>query len=64
MPIEVAGRDLAWPKGRLVPIAVCGRPYPARAPGPTLLEKLPFDVFRDETELLREETEDVKDGFR
>lgn len=47
-------------------IEVCGRePYPVvgRALGPRLLEKLLLDVFRDETELPREETEDVE-GLR
>ena len=44
-------------------IAVCGRaPYaePGRAPGPTLLEKLLLDVFR---EVFLEETEDENDEF-
>jgi hypothetical protein len=48
-------------------IEVCGREaYPdvGRAPGPRLLEKLPIDVFRDETEVAREETEDVDEGLR
>ena len=34
-------------------------------PGPTLLEKLPLNIFRDDTDGGREEeTEEEKDGFR
>jgi hypothetical protein len=64
--IDVAGRDLvrllvAW----LYDIEVCGRwPYPGREPGPTLLEKLPFDVFRDDAVGGREDTEEEKDEVR
>ena len=33
-------------------------------PGPTLLEKLLFDVLRDDTDGVRDDTEDEKDLFR
>jgi hypothetical protein len=45
-------------------IEVCGRESYAetgRPLGPTLLEKLPLDVFRDETEGVRDEDEDEND---
>jgi hypothetical protein len=67
--IAVAGREFDTDMGRpiedlLKAIEVCGRELYAetgRPPGPTLLEKLPFDVFRDETEGAREEDEDEND---
>lgn len=37
------------------------------APGPTLVEKLPLDVFRDDTDAVREvrdDTEEENEGFR
>ena len=70
--MDVAGRELDIEIGRpivdlLNAIEVCGRELYAeigRAPGPTLLEKLPLDVFRDETEGVREDTEDENEGLR
>jgi hypothetical protein len=39
---------------------VCGRP-----PGPILLEKLPFEVCREDTDGVRyDDTDEEKDGFR
>jgi hypothetical protein len=35
-----------------------------RLPGPTLLEKLPLEVFREDTDCVRDVVEDVKDWFR
>jgi hypothetical protein len=42
-------------------IDVCGRP----PPGPMLLEKLPLDVCRDDTDGVRDDdTDEEKDGIR
>ena len=71
--IDVCGRDFGMAVvGRVVvdwlnAIEVCGRlPYAdrGRLPGPTLLEKLPFDVFRDDTDGVRDDIEDEKELFR
>jgi len=49
---------------------VCGRALYAergREPGPTLLEKLPLDVFRDDTDAVRElrvDTDEENEVFR
>lgn len=65
--IDVAGRGRAvvprvivdWLNCDLLPYEDFGRPF-----GPTLLEKLPFEVLREDTDGAREDVEDVKDGFR
>lgn len=65
MSMDVAGRGRAvplvvvdWLNCDLPPYEDFGRPL-----GPTLLAKLLFDVFRDDTDGARE-VEEVKDGFR
>jgi hypothetical protein len=73
LSMDVTGRDFGIAVvGRVVvdwlnAIDVCGRlPYADRGRllGPTLFEKLPFDVFRDDTEGVRDDMEDEKELFR
>lgn len=64
--MDVAGRGRAvplvavdWLNCDLPPYEDFGRPF-----GPTLLEKLLFDGFRDDADGAREDVEDVNEGFR
>lgn len=60
--IVVVGRVVVdW----LNAIEVCGRlPYADFGRPPTLLAKLPFDVFLEDTDGVRDDVDDVKEGFR
>lgn len=67
LSIEVVGRDLGRAVAgrtavdRLSAIDVCGRAPlydPGRPPGPILLEKLPLEVLREDTDGVRDEEKD------
>lgn len=49
---------LVWDLGRLPPRAEAGL-----LPGPMLLEKLPLDVDREDTEVVRDDTDDAREVF-